>query len=318
MDMIKLADEIINGRRLGRDDELGFFKDCDLDELCKGADKIRAALCGSSFDLCTIINGRSGRCSENCKFCAQSAHHSTGVREYGFMEPADLVADCMRNEAEGVHRYSIVTAGKTLTGSEFEKAIEAYKLMSEKSKLILCASHGLLTEEQFVKLKECGVTMYHENIETSRSYFPKVCTTHTYDDKINTIKLAKKAGLTICCGGIIGMGESWEDRVDMAVSIAELEVESIPLNALMPMKGTPMEDMQTISEEEILRTCAMFRYIVPTADIRLAAGRGLMADDGKRAFSSGVNAAVTGNMLTTGGSSIRSDREMLTEMGFSL
>src|SRR5690606_7828192 len=153
-----------------------------------------------------------------------------------------IVKDCKRNEASGVHRYSIVTAGRTLTGKDFEKAIESYKKMNEECDIELCGSHGLLSEQEFIRLKEAGVSMYHANIETSRRNFPKVCTTHTYEDKIHAIKLAKKVGFTVCSGGIIGMGETWEDRIDMAVSLSELEVESIPINALMPIKGTCYEN----------------------------------------------------------------------------
>lgn len=318
MDMIKLAEEIIAGRRLGRGDDLGFLLNCDLDELCRGADRIRKALRGDRADLCAIVNGRSGGCSENCKFCAQSGHYPSGVKRYDFLNADELVKNCLANEAEGVHRYSIVTAGRTLTGEAFEKAVRAYSEMSRQSRLILCASHGFMTDEQLKRLRESGASMYHENIETSRRYFPYVCTTHTYDEKTDMIARAKKAGFSICCGGIIGMGETWEDRLDMALDIAALGVESVPLNALMPMKGTPFGEMEPITEDDILRTVAIFRYIVPDADIRLAAGRRLMSEGGKKAFTSGANAAVTGNMLTTGGTSIKGDIEMLKELGYEL
>ncbi len=316
MDIIKLADEIIAGRRLTAQDDLSFITEGELAALCEGADKIRKALCGSRADLCTIVNGRSGGCSENCKYCAQSGHYRTGVQCYEFLEPKQLLEDCLKNEAEGVQRYSIVTAGRTLTGAAFEKALEAYRLMSRQSRLILCASHGFMTDEQLRQLKEAGVTMYHENIETSRRYFPYICTTHTYDDKLDMIRRAKAAGLTICCGGILGMGETWQDRIDMALDIASLGVESIPLNALMPMKGTPFAELPVLSEEELLRCVALFRFLVPQADVRLAAGRRLMERGGIKAFCGGANSAVTGNMLTTGGTSIRGDIEMLKELGF--
>lgn len=318
INLLQLADEIIAGKRLTREDDLSFFASADLDALCKGADNIRAALCGNHIDLCAIINGRSGRCSENCKFCAQSAHHHTGVKEYGFLDKKTLVEDCKKHAAKGVHRYSIVTAGRTLQGEDLQKACEAYKEMSESCDIKLCASHGLVTREAFHALKDSGVEMYHENIETSKRNFPNICTTHNYEDKIEGIRLAHEVGLTVCSGGIIGMGETFEDRLDMAVSLSELSVESIPLNALIPIKGTAFEQLPTLSEEEILRTVAMFRYLNPTAYIRLAAGRNLMKDSGKKAFLSGANATITGDMLTTSGNNIAQDKEMLTSLGFTV
>ncbi len=318
MDLKKLSEEIISGRRLKRGEDLTFFFDCDLDALCKGADKIRASLCGNKVDLCTIINGRSGRCGENCKFCAQSAAHCTGIKEYGFLDEDTIVADCKKNASQGVHRYSIVTAGRALAGKDFEKAISTYRRMNNECDIELCASHGLLTEEQFKELWDSGVRMYHENIETSKRNFPNICTTHTYDDKIRTIKIAQKIGFKVCSGGIIGMGETWEDRLDMAVSLSELNIDSIPINALMPIKGTPFESLERISEDDILRTIAMFRYINPTADVRLAAGRNIMTDTGRDAFLSGANATITGDMLTTSGSSICGDMKMLSDMGFDI
>lgn len=316
--MKQLAEEIISGRRLTRKDDLSVFITAELEELCRGADRIRQALCGDKADLCTIINGRSGRCPENCKFCAQSGHHHTHIDEYPFLEQERIVEECRRNEAGGVHRFSIVTAGRSLKGEELEQALAAYERMHRESGLVLCASHGLQTEEEFRRMKEAGVSCFHANIETSRRYFPSVCTTHTYEDKIQNILRARSAGLDVCSGGIIGMGETWEDRLDMAVSLAELEITSIPLNILRPIPGTPYADMTPISNEDVLRTVALFRYINPTAWIRMAAGRGQFDDGGAALFRSGANAALTGDMLTTTGTDIRSDREMLTALGYQI
>ena len=315
MDLSKLAEEIIKGRRLSRCDDLGFFIDCDLKQSCEGADIIRKYFCGEKVDLCTIINGRSGRCGEDCKYCAQSSHNHTNCEVYDFMRTEDIVNTALANEQEGVDRFAIVTSGRGLSERDFEKAIQAYTEMKKRCKLSLCASHGFLTKEQFHRLHEAGVESYHENIETSRRFFPYICTTHTYDQKIESIKMAQKEGFCVCSGGIIGMGETWEDRLDMAISLAELGVESIPINALMPIKGTPLEYRETLCEDDILRTIAIFRYINPTATILLAAGRALMTNDGEIAFQSGASATITGNMLTTSGSSIASDKKMLTDMG---
>lgn len=316
MDMLALAEEIINGKRMTREDDLSMFLTCDLKELCEGADQIRKALVGDKVDLCSIINGRSGRCSEDCKYCAQSAHNHTDCEVYDFLPEEKIVEACKMNESEGVDRFSIVTAGKALTGEEFEKAIHAYETMKQECKIDLCASMGFLSEEQLHRLHEAGVTSYHHNIETSRRNFPNVCTTHTYEMKLETLKKVKAEGLHVCSGGIIGMGETWEDRLDMAISLAEIGVDSIPINALMPIPGTPMEGLPQLTEEEILRTIAFFRYINPNAYIRLAAGRALLKNDGEAAFCAGASATITGNMLTTAAcATIRSDRKMLEELG---
>lgn len=316
--MKDLAEQIIAGRRLKRNDDLSCFLTADLDDLLEGANMIRKALCGNKIELCTIINGRSGRCSEDCKFCAQSAHYNTGIEEYEFLDPEVILEDCKKSEANGVHRYSIVTAGRSLSDRDFDKAIEAYKKMRENCNIDLCASHGLQTEEGFIRLKEAGVSRYHENIETSRRNFPNICTTHTYEDKIHAINLAQKTGLNVCSGGIIGMGETWDDRIDMAVSLSELQIDSIPINVLMPIKGTDYEKFEPISQADILRTIAIFRYINPSAYVRIAAGRKYFEDGGAKIFLSCSNAAITGDMLTTSGTNTAQDIEMLTRLGFDI
>ena len=316
MDMLTLASEIIQGRRITRQDDLSQFLTCDLKTLCEGADRIRAHFIGEKVDLCSIINGRSGRCPEDCKYCAQSAHHHTSCEVYDFLPEETIVEACKANEREGVDRFSIVTAGRALTGAEFEKAIHAFETMHETCKIDLCASMGFLSKEQLHRLHQAGVTSYHHNIETSRRNFPNICTTHTYDQKVETLKLVKAEGMCACSGGIIGMGETWEDRLDMAVSLAELGIDSIPINALMPIPGTPLENQPLLTEDEILRTIAFFRYINPEANIRLAAGRALLTHDGELAFQSGASASITGNMLTTAAcATIRSDKEMLERLG---
>lgn len=312
---LDLAQEIINGRRITREDDLSFFLTCDLKELCEGADRIRTHFIGDKVDLCSIINGRSGKCPEDCKYCAQSAHHHTNCEVYDFLPEEKIVEACKMNESEGVDRFSIVTSGRALTGEEFDKAIHAFETMHKECKIDLCASMGFLNEEQLHRLHEAGVTSYHHNIETSRRNFSNICTTHTYDQKIETLKKVKAEGMCACSGGIIGMGETWEDRLDMAVSLAELGIDSIPINALMPIKGTPLENLTQLTEDEILRTIAFFRYINPMANIRLAAGRALLTNDGEIAFQSGASATITGNMLTTVAcATIRSDRQMLEKL----
>lgn len=317
--MIALAEKIIDGYRLTKEDDLSVLLTADLDELCTGADKIREKLCGNKVDLCSIINGRGGRCSENCKFCAQSAHHNTDCEEYGFLERKTFMEGCAYASEQGVNRYSIVTAGRTMEGEDLEKAIAAYQAMHEEyPDMILCASHGLVKGADLKRMREAGVTMYHSNVETSEHFFPEICTTHTYEDKLNEIRLAKEAGMEVCSGGIFGMGETWQDRLDMAALLAQLQVNSIPLNFLLPIKGTPLEDREKLTQEEIIRIVAIFRYLNPTAFIRIAAGRSYFEQGGEILFRAGANATLTGDMLTTVGNNIAQDREMLKGLGFQL
>lgn len=316
MDVLKLAEEIMEGRRLTREDDLSFFLDCDLCDLSKGADRIREKFVGDHVDLCSIINGRSGGCPEDCKYCAQSAHNHTNCEVYDFLPEEEIVNACKLNESEGVHRFSIVTAGRVLNGKEFEQALGAYRTMKEECNIALCASHGFVSAEQLHQLHEAGVTSYHHNIETSRRHFPNICTTHTFEQKLATLKLVKAEGMKVCSGGIIGMGETMEDRIDMALTLSEYEADSIPINTLMPIPGTPLENQPRLTEDEILRTIAIFRYLNPTAQIRLAAGRALLTNDGEKAFAGGASATITGNMLTTAAAAtIKKDKAMLTAMG---
>ena len=313
----KLTKEILCGRRIKREDDLSIFLDAPLEALQEGAHELQRQFCGKHIDLCTIINARSGHCSEDCKYCAQSAHHRTGVEEYAFLAQEEIIANARANEEAGVNRFSIVTSGRALAGKEFDAALDCYRAMRKKLHIDLCASHGILTREQFRALRAAGVTSYHHNIETSRRFFPEICTSHTYDDRIRTIRLAQGEGLSVCSGGIIGMGETWEDRLDMAVSLAELGIESIPINSLMAIPGTPLEGRTPLTSDEILRTIAFFRFINPTANIRLGAGRKLIKDNGTPAFLYGASASITGNMLTTSGTTIAEDMALLQRLGLS-
>lgn len=282
------------------------------------AESIREQLCGNVFDLCSIINGKSGACSENCKYCAQSAHYSTRVETYPLLDAEVFIKDAKEHKAEGVLRYSIVTSGKRLSKKEVEDVAKIYKRMREECEIKLCASHGLLDEEDFTKLKEAGIVRYHNNLETSRNYFASICTTHTYEDKIKTIKAAQRVGLEVCSGGLFGIGETMEDRIDMAFELREMGVTSIPINVLVPIPGTPMEKMLPITEEEVLKSIAIYRFIYPTAFIRLAGGRMYLTDNGRLAFEGGANATITGNLLTTCGNTIQDDLKMLKTLGFEV
>lgn len=309
-----LADEIIYGRRLTRQDSfLSEFETCELSELCREADRIQKHFKKDSIELCAITSGRNGKCGENCKFCAQSAWYATGCTVREFPEPESVVAEAKRCKQNGINRFSIVSSGKALPESDTEKAARAFRLVKEETGLSVCASFGFLTDAQLDRMKEAGVTRIHCNVETSERFFPEICTTHSFTMKLQMIQRARAKGFSICSGGIIGMGERFADRIDLALTLAELGVESVPLNVLTPIPGTPLENQAPLSEEEILRTTAMFRFIHPATDLRLAGGRKLY--DSKKALESGASASITGDYLTTYGYTVQSDKEMIHRMG---
>lgn len=312
-----LKNEIISGKLINKEEAL-LLLNAPLEELCTAADEIREKLCGNDFDVCTIINGKSGRCSENCKYCAQSAFYETKVEEYALLQTDEIVAQAKYNEERGVLRYSIVTSGRNLNDQEMDQVCESIKGIKKESNISVCVSFGLLKEEQFRKLREVGVVRVHNNLEASKNYFPNICTTHTYDDKIASIKAAKNAGLSVCSGGIMGLGESMEDRVDMAFSLRDLGVSSVPINILNPIPGTPLEKNKVLTNDEVCRIVAMYRFILPNIFIRLAGGRGLLPDKGRQCLMSGANAVISGDMLTTAGVSIKEDMKMIGELGYQV
>ncbi|MBP3910816.1 MAG: biotin synthase BioB [Niameybacter sp.] len=318
MEWIKnIYKQVLEGYNISKEEAYKLI-DYDVEVLRNYAKSIREQLCGNVFDLCSIINGKSGACSENCKYCAQSAHYSTRVETYPLLDAEVFIKDAKEHKAEGVLRYSIVTSGKRLSKKEVEDVAKIYKRMREECEIKLCASHGLLDEEDFTKLKEAGIVRYHNNLETSRNYFASICTTHTYEDKIKTIKAAQRVGLEVCSGGLFGIGEIMEDRIDMAFELREMGVTSIPINVLVPIPGTPMEKMLPITEEEVLKSITIYRFIHPTAFIRLAGGRMYLTDNGRLAFEGGANATITGNLLTTCGNTIQDDLKMLKTLGFEV
>ena len=270
----------------------------DLEKLSTASNELRQHLCGNAFDICAIINGKNGRCSENCKFCAQSVHYKVSIEEYSLLDCKSLLKDAIYNFDKGILRYSVVTSGKKLAEDELESICNSYSEIRKNSYIFLCASHGLLFLEQLLKLKNIGVQRYHNNLEISRRNFPNICTTHTYEDKINTIKAAQKAGLEICSGGIIGLGETMGDRIDMALGIREFGVKSVPVNILSPIPETPCGKLPVLTANEVRKTVAIFRFILPEAAIRLAGGRNLMADKGRFLFLSGANATISGGILS--------------------
>lgn len=312
-----LKQKIFDGEQITKQEAIELYKQ-PLSELCPNADAIRRHFCSNGFDICTIINGKSGHCSENCRFCAQSAHNHTDAAEYPLLSTEEIVEQAKINDKQGVLRYSIVTSGKRLPDAEVDKMCEAVREIKKQTGISVCISFGLLNEEQYRKLKDSGVSRVHNNLETSRRNFPNICTTHTFDDKLNAIRAAQAAGLSVCSGGIMGLGETPEDRIDMALTLRELGIKSVPVNMLNPIPGTPMEQNKKLTSDDMRRIVAVYRFILPDASIRLAGGRGLLEDKGKGCFLSGANAAISGDMLTTAGITVKTDMELLTKLGYEV
>ena len=287
------------------------------DALYQAADQIRRHFHGNHFDLCSIINAKSGNCSENCRFCAQSARHHTGVDTYKVIAEDEAMAQARDNDQHGVHRISLVTSGRSLAPETVAELSHLFTKMAEETSMLFCASAGLLDEQIASDLYAAGVRRYHCNLEASKNYFPKVCTTHTWEEKVATLQLACNTGMSLCSGGIIGMGESMEDRLDMAFELRELEVLSIPVNILTAIPGTPLAELTPLSAEEVLTTVALYRFINPRAVIRMAGGRQQLGAEQYRCFSAGANGAIVGNYLTTTGSGIQGDLEQLSALGFT-
>ena len=312
----KIKERILAGGEITPDEALELAQKAIRSDLYAAADEIRKKFCNKTLDTCSIINARSGHCPENCKWCAQSAHHHTQIETYDAIPIHEAISIARLNEQQGIKRLSLVTSGRRIKASEIDYFCDIYRKMGEETHLHLCASMGLLKREELEKLKAAGVKRYHCNLETASSYFSELCTTHTIEQKKETIRTAQELGMEICSGGIIGMGETMKQRIELAFELKELEVCSVPMNILNPIPGTPLEHLEQLSEQDILRTIAFFRYINPEANIRLAAGRALLTNDGETAFKSGASATITGNMLTTVAcATIRSDRKMLSDMG---
>ncbi|MBS6601345.1 MAG: biotin synthase BioB [Clostridium sp.] len=316
MKVKELKEKVLNGKLIGKEEALFLAKEAPLKELTEAANEIRKHFCEDKFDICTIINGKSGKCSENCKFCAQSSFYDTHIKEYSLLNSKAIVKEAKYNDERGVLRFSIVTSGRKLSDKEIDSVCESIKEINKNTSVSVCGSFGLLSEEQYKKLKEAGLTRVHNNLETSRKNFKNICTTHTFDEKVQAIKNAKNAGLNICSGGIMGLGETMEDRIDMALELRELGVLSIPVNILNPIKGTPFENNKLLTNDEICRIVAVYRFLIPRGAIRLAGGRGLLQDKGESCFLSGANAAISGDMLTTSGITIKEDMNLLNKIGY--
>lgn len=317
----KLRDRVLKGQGITKEEALKLIavKSGRILELLSAANKIKNEFMSDRVDLCSIVNAKSGSCSEDCSFCAQSAHHETEVDSYPLLKEEEILTKAKRMDEQGAEHFGIVTSGRGIeTEAEFEKILNTVQRIKAETDLEVCASLGTLKEEQVNKLAAVGLKRYNHNLETSKNHFAEVCSTHDYQERVQTVQFLKKQGIEVCCGGIMGLGEGIEDRVDLAFKLKELDVDSIPLNILNPVAGTPLEGNPPLLPLEALKTTAVFRFINPTKVIKLCGGREKnLRDLQSLSLLAGVNGLLVGNYLTTTGRSIEDDLQMIDDLGLN-
>ncbi|GBR72620.1 biotin synthase BioB [Candidatus Termititenax aidoneus] len=289
----------------------------ELPELMRQAREIRDKHTGQHAQLCSIVNAKSGACPEDCAYCAQSGQHQTGVETYALLPPEKILAKALLAKKNGAHCFGIVTSGKGLSPRDIEQVVEAVRLIAAED-IHAAASLGIIEKESLQKLKNAGLRRYHHNLETAESYFAQICTTHTYEDRVRTARAAKAVGLELCCGGIIGLGETKEQRVELVMALAELAPESVPLNFLNPIAGTRLANLQPLDINDICRTIALFRFFLPDKNIGVMGGREqLLRDRQDLVFEAGANGFMLGDYLTTAGNSVESDYALVAAAGLT-
>lgn len=290
-----------------------------LDELCDMADRVRRESFGNHIHTCSIVNARSGRCSEDCHWCAQSARYHTGCKEYQIADPEEVNRVYDECASRGVERFSLVTSGRRVTAQQIPEFCKLFSDLAQRGRMKLCASMGLLEKSELQALKDAGVSRYHCNLEAAESLFTKLCTTHTRADKLATIKAAIEVGMDVCVGGIIGMGETMRQRLELVEEARQAGARSIPVNILCPIPGTPLANQEPLPEKEIIRSLALMRMVAPDCDIFFAGGRaGLSSDAVSRMLRGGVDGAMIGTLLTTVGNDIDADFELFRSLGYSI
>jgi len=297
------------------DIDTGLLLKLPLTELISRANKVRQEFIGNKIELCSIVNAKSGLCPEDCKFCAQSSRHSAKVDAYQLKNKGQIVKAAHQAKEIAAERFGIVASGNRLNAKEIAEIEQAVRQIKDEVDIIICASLGALKKEDLQRLKDAGLTCYHHNIETSRRFYPQIVSTHSFDERINTIRAANEVGLEVCSGGIIGMGESWQDRIDMAYLLKELNVDSVPINFLVPIKGTPLESLELISSADALRTICIFRIILKDKVLKIAAGREIIFKDSQSSgFMAGANGMLIGGYLTIKGQGVGQDHALLEQI----
>jgi len=304
---------------IGRAEALALLEPSRRDELRERAHETTERCVEKRFDFCSIVNARSGRCPENCKWCAQSAHWRTDCEAYGWVGTEACVKAAKEAEANGADRIGIVTSGKCLSRDDVENVCAALREMRKATKIGLCASLGLLTEDDLAKLKAAGLQRVHCNLETAPSLFPSLCSTHTVEEKLATLRAAKRLGFQICCGGIIGMGETDGQLVEFAFALKEIAPDSIPVNVLHPIEGTPLGTRGILDPERVIDSVALLRLVNPSTPLRFAGGRRDMSDEtAAKCIYVGMSAGIAGPLLTTPGADFDDDRSLAVRAGYSV
>lgn len=301
-------------------EELLKLYDMDLEELISKAEKVTKEHFKNEVEVCSIISARTGKCGENCKYCSQSIHNHAEIACHPLMEVEEVRQAAIKAKENGASRFCIVTSGRSEGGDDFGKILEMIKAVASIEGIHCCASLGLLNEEQIKQIKEAGVERFNHNINTSKNFHKEICTTHDFEDRVKTVKMIEENGIEACTGVILGMGESREDRIDMALSLAELNPKTVPINVLNPIKGTPLEGYEDrITEEEVIRTICIFRLVLPNAILRYAGGRKtrLSKEMQELGLRAGINGLLAGDYLTTDGVETKEDKKMLEEMGLT-
>jgi len=314
-----ITEKCLNGGSATREEAEWLITEAPKEALYEAAHRITLKRTKMTFDTCSIINARSGRCSEDCKWCAQSAHYKTEASIYPLVSSEECLELAKKNESLGINRYAIVTSGRGQRDEDVDKLCEMIRDLKKNSKIHICGSLGLVNKEQLKRLKDAGLERVHCNIETAPSLFPKYCTTHTTEMKLKTIQAAKELGLEVCSGGIFGMGETPKERVEFAFAQKDTGALSFPFNVLNPIPGTPLENTAPMSDDELLSTVAMIRFVNPEVYIRFAGGRSKRsAEVVRKSFYVGINSAIMGDMLTTPGTSIQDEFKFIEEEGYEL
>lgn len=314
----EIVEKICRGERISAN-ELASLIDSNPYDLFWGATKIREHFKGNRVFTCSIVNAKSGMCSEDCAFCAQSKYHKTNISVYPLLTKQELVEKGMYMAERGANKFSFVTSGKKLSKKEINTICEAAILLTEKTDLKICASLGILDEESALCLKQAKITRYHHNLETAKSFFKNICTTHDYEEDVATLKVAKKVGLEVCSGGIMGLGEKFSHRLELAEFLSHLDVDSIPINFLNPIKGTKLQNMPLLPPMEGLISIAIFRFLNPDKDITICGGREVCLGDFQSwIFLAGANGIMIGNYLTTRGRNIKHDLEMIKQQNLEV
>ncbi len=317
MSLEEIQKKVLSGGEITKEEVLSLIN-VDLNKLTMAADELRKVFCGDGFDMCAVMNVKGGRCSEDCKFCSQSSCSSAEVPTFMVRDTDYVAKDAREHSGMGISHYCQVASGRKMSQAGIAQICSNVEAIVNQTDLTPCVSLGLLNKEDLLQLKKAGVKRVHNNLETSETYFPHVCSSHTYEEKKQVMRLVHEVGLELCSGGIFGIGETWEDRIDMAFSLREFQPESVPINLLNPVKGTPMGEFQPLTEPEVRRIIAIYRFILPKAYIRLAAGRDYLEDTGDRCFLGGCNATITGDMVTVKGISIEKDLAGIRELGYQL